>query len=64
MIAGVTRISEYEWEVPIGYAPRMRVPGKFFLSDSLAATLEEGAVKQTRQCRDYARNRLLFPCDA
>lgn len=46
MIAGVTRISEYEWEVPIGYTPKMRVPGKFFLSDSLATTLEEGAVKQ------------------
>ena len=46
MIAGVTRISEYEWEVPIGYTPHMRVPGRYFLSDSLAETLEAGAVKQ------------------
>jgi len=33
-------------EVPIGYVPDMRVPGRFFLSQALAETLEEGAVHQ------------------
>lgn len=46
MIAGVVRKGEYEWEVPVGFTPGMRVPGRFFLSESLGATLEGGAVQQ------------------
>ncbi|MFH0968446.1 MAG: RtcB family protein [Methanobacteriota archaeon] len=46
MIDGVKRIGDLEWEVPIGFVEGMRVPGKFFLSDILAETLEEGAVTQ------------------
>ncbi|MDD1712853.1 MAG: RtcB family protein [Methanoregulaceae archaeon] len=46
MLAGIHRVGEYEWEVPIGYAPDMRVPGRFFLSDALSTTLEQGAVQQ------------------
>jgi tRNA-splicing ligase RtcB len=46
MIEGVTRINENEWEVPLGYIPHMRVPGRFFLSESLGRTLEPGAVQQ------------------
>jgi tRNA-splicing ligase RtcB len=46
MIAGIHRVGEYEWEVPIGYAPHMLVPGRFFLSDALSVTLEQGAVQQ------------------
>lgn len=46
MLKGITRIGECEWEVPIGYVPDMRVPGRFFLSDELAPSLEEGAVRQ------------------
>ena len=42
MIEGVTRISENEWEVPVGYVPGMRVPGRFFLSGPLAQILEPG----------------------
>ena len=30
MIAGVTRISEYEWEVPIGYTSADAGAGKVF----------------------------------
>ncbi|HVP24926.1 MAG TPA: RtcB family protein [Methanomicrobiales archaeon] len=43
---GVTKITEYEWEVPVGYTPGMRVPGRFFLSESLRRTLEPGAIQQ------------------
>lgn len=46
MIPGVQRIGEYEWEVPVGFIPQMRVPGRFFLSDALSLTLEAGAVQQ------------------
>jgi tRNA-splicing ligase RtcB (3'-phosphate/5'-hydroxy nucleic acid ligase) len=46
MIDGVKRIGTNEWEVPVGYVPHMRVPGRFFLSESLGRTLEAGAVQQ------------------
>lgn len=46
MIEGVKRTGTNEWEIPVDYIPGMRVPGRFFLSDSLAAMLEEGAVRQ------------------
>ena len=46
MLTGINKIGDLEWEVPIGYVPDMRVPGRFFLSRKLAETLEEGAVCQ------------------
>jgi tRNA-splicing ligase RtcB len=46
MLEGVKRAGPLEWEVPIGFVPNMRVPGRFFLSLELAKTLEEGAVHQ------------------
>jgi tRNA-splicing ligase RtcB len=46
MFPGIKRLTPFEWEVPVGYIPGMRVPGRFFLSDELAVTLEEGAVQQ------------------
>lgn len=46
MLQGISRIGPYEWEVPIGYVPGMRVPGRFFLSDALVEDCEAGAVQQ------------------
>ncbi len=46
MIEGVKRIGVNEWEVPVGFVPAMRVPGRFFLSEKLAGSLEPGAVQQ------------------
>jgi len=46
MIEGVVRKGEYEWELPVGFIPGMHVPGRFFLSDELTKTLEEGALQQ------------------
>jgi tRNA-splicing ligase RtcB len=46
MFEGVNRIGVNEWEVPVGYVAGMRVPGKFFLSESLGRTLEPGAIQQ------------------
>lgn len=46
MIEGVQQIGPDEWEVPVGYLPGMRVPGRFFLSESLGRMLEPGAVQQ------------------
>jgi tRNA-splicing ligase RtcB len=46
MLAGITRVGPCEWEVPQGFIPNMRVPGRFFLSDALMETLEDGAVQQ------------------
>ncbi len=46
MLEGVNRIGMHEWEVPVGYVAGMRVPGRFFLSESLGKTLEPGAIQQ------------------
>lgn len=46
MPQGVTKAGPDEWEIPVGYVPGMRVPGRFFLSDSLEAILEPGAIQQ------------------
>jgi len=46
MLQGVIRVGPHEWEVPIGTIPGMRVPGRFFLSESLKKILEPGAVQQ------------------
>ena len=46
MIDGVVRLKGDEWEIPKGFVPGMRVPARFFLSDTLAALLEPGAVQQ------------------
>jgi tRNA-splicing ligase RtcB len=46
LLQGINQVGVNEWEVPVGYVPGMRVPGKFFLSESLGRTLEPGAVQQ------------------
>ena len=46
MPQGVTKAGPNEWEIPVGYVPGMRVPGRFFLSDTLEAILEPGAIQQ------------------
>ena len=43
MLEGVRQTGINEWEVPVGFVPGMRVPGKFFLSESLGESLESGA---------------------
>ena len=42
----IQQITENEWEIPKGFVPGMRVPGRFFLSKNLAETLEDGALTQ------------------
>ena len=46
MLDGVRQTGVHEWEVPVGYVTGMRVPGKFFLSESLGSSLEPGAIQQ------------------
>jgi tRNA-splicing ligase RtcB len=46
MLEGIRQAGVNEWEVPIGFVPGMRVPGRFFLSESLGSMLEPGAVQQ------------------
>lgn len=46
MIDGIEMINEVEWEIKKGFVPDMRVPGRFFLSEKLCETLEEGALNQ------------------
>ncbi len=46
MIEGVKQTGTNEWEVPVGYIPGMRVPGRFFLSEALCSILEPGAIQQ------------------
>ncbi|HJJ40966.1 MAG TPA: RtcB family protein, partial [Methanocorpusculum sp.] len=42
----IQRINETEWEIPKGFVPGMRVSGRFFLSDTLAEGIEDGALTQ------------------
>jgi tRNA-splicing ligase RtcB len=46
MLQGIIRKDTHEWEVPMGFVAGMRVPGRFFLSESLGASLEPGAIQQ------------------
>lgn len=46
MLDGVRQTGVNEWEIPVGFVPGMRVPGKFFLSEALGASLESGAIQQ------------------
>ncbi|MHB8163681.1 MAG: RtcB family protein [Methanoregula sp.] len=46
MLDGVRQTGINEWEIPMGFVPGMRVPGKFFLSEALGASLESGAIQQ------------------
>ncbi len=64
MIPGVKKTGPYQWEVPVGYVPDMKVPGRFFLSEELAPTLEEGAVRQLANVATMpgiVRNSLAMP---
>ena len=42
----IRKITNNEWEIPMDFVPGMRVPGRFFLSENLAKTLEDGALTQ------------------
>ncbi len=42
----VKKVSEGIWELPMGYKPGMRVPGRIFLSDVLMEGLESGTLEQ------------------
>ncbi len=42
----IHKITNNEWEIPMDFVPGMRVPGRFFLSENLAETLEDGALTQ------------------
>jgi tRNA-splicing ligase RtcB len=46
MLQGIIRTDTNEWEVPLGFVAGMRVPGRFFLSESLSGSLEPGAIQQ------------------
>jgi tRNA-splicing ligase RtcB len=46
MAGEVKRIGEFEWELPADYRPGMRVPARFFLSETLRKDLESGALEQ------------------
>ena len=46
VIEGLERIDNDIWQVPVGYKPGMRVPGRIYLSDKLFANLEKEAVDQ------------------
>jgi tRNA-splicing ligase RtcB len=40
------KISDYEWELPKGVKPGMRVPARLFLSEKLLREVEDGAIEQ------------------
>lgn len=42
----IVRTANCEWEIPQGFVAGMRVPGRFFLSDTLAEGIEDGALTQ------------------
>lgn len=46
MNENIRRTGPVEWEIPQGFVSGMRVPGRFFLSDVLAESIEDGALTQ------------------
>ena len=43
----VTKVNDYIWDIPVSYKPRMRVPGRIFVSPKLLANLEQETLDQT-----------------
>ncbi len=43
----VSKVNEYTWDIPVGYKPGMRVPGRLFVSSKLLANLEHETIEQT-----------------
>ena len=46
MNENIRRTGPVEWEIPKGFVSGMQVPGRFFLSDVLAESIEDGALTQ------------------
>ncbi len=46
MNSKIQHVGTSEWEIPKGFVEGMRVSGRFFLSDSLAEGIEDGALTQ------------------
>ena len=42
----VRKLSENDWEIPVGHIPNMRVPGRMFVSESLLEDIEPGTIDQ------------------
>ena len=42
----VRKLSENDWEIPVGHIPNMRVPGRLFVSESLLKGIEPGTIDQ------------------
>ena len=42
----VRKLSENDWEIPVGHIPNMRVPGRLFVSESLLKDIEPGTIDQ------------------
>ena len=42
----VRKLSENNWEIPIGHIPNMRVPGRLFVSENLLDGIEPGTIDQ------------------
>lgn len=42
----VRKLSENEWEIPVGHIPNMRVPGRLFVSQNLLEGIEPGTIDQ------------------
>ena len=42
----VRKLSENNWEIPVGHIPNMRVPGRLFVSESLLEGIEPGTIDQ------------------
>ena len=45
-MANINKIDDNIYEVPIGYRPGMRVPGRIFVSEALRAMVEPGTIDQ------------------
>ncbi|MGB9927088.1 MAG: RtcB family protein [Methanosarcina sp.] len=42
----VRKLSENNWEIPVGHIPNMRVPGRLFVSEHLLGDIEPGTIDQ------------------
>ena len=42
----VRKLSENDWEIPVGHIPNMRAPGRLFVSEDLLKDIEPGTIDQ------------------
>ena len=58
----VRKISENNWEIPVGHIPNMRVPGCLFVSEDLLKDIEPGTIDQIANVATLGVRNIRWQC--